>query len=582
MTASAFDKDLPGDSLARALGAALLSDGPTLIFDAATGALSSANEAALFLLELCEDGLSHYRFETLCAVDGADAETLWSEVRDGLRIRWQGTLTAVLSGDAHAVEIVAARLADEGKPARVAVHATPGRRASGPAAQASAASGPFDAIADVIGLIEYDADGIVTNANDRACMALEFYGTGMTGRGHDTLWPPSMSQSPDYVAFWEKLRQGRIVEGRYLHVGAEGGQIWLQSTYVPVRTADGHVTRVIQCLMDVTDDSVSATRNRAQVEAVWAALPIIEYDVEGFVQRVTPRMLDLLGRKEEEVIGKNSRRLMDQEFALGKDFLATWEGALRGISTSIDVPHVDTQRGRHWTRSRFVPIVDGAGKVDRVAEIAVDIHADRESLDHLSLRYEAMTQDMALVDWDLSGKLVHANKNYLTLMSMDPAQAVGREHRTTVPAEFASSRRYTQFWDRLARGETITGEFRRITDDGQEVWLQSSYVPLRNGVDDALQQIFLFARDITRLKRQQIDAQARIDAIERSMAVVEFDRDGTVRTANQNFLDTMGYTLEEIKGRRHAMFCDTEMVNTDQYRTFWEPRSSTCRGRQAA
>lgn len=64
------------------------------------------------------------------------------------------------------------------------------------------------------------------------------------------------------------------------------------------------------------------------------------------------------------------------------------------------------------------------------------------------------------------------------------------------------------------------------------------------------------------------DAPAQVAAINKSLAVIEFNLDGTIITANQNFLDVMGYRLDEIKGKHHSMFV-TEMRDSERYRSFW-------------
>lgn len=68
---------------------------------------------------------------------------------------------------------------------------------------------------------------------------------------------------------------------------------------------------------------------------------------------------------------------------------------------------------------------------------------------------------------------------------------------------------------------------------------------------------------------QDLDLQAINTAINRVQAVIEFELDGTILHANDNFLNVVGYTLDEVQGKHHAMFCDPEYVKTPQYREFW-------------
>ena len=73
-----------------------------------------------------------------------------------------------------------------------------------------------------------------------------------------------------------------------------------------------------------------------------------------------------------------------------------------------------------------------------------------------------------------------------------------------------------------------------------------------------------------KLRAQLADAQAQTDAVSQAFAVIEFEPDGTIITANENFIATVGYSLNEIQGQHHRMFCDAAYVNSPEYKTFWE------------
>jgi len=72
-----------------------------------------------------------------------------------------------------------------------------------------------------------------------------------------------------------------------------------------------------------------------------------------------------------------------------------------------------------------------------------------------------------------------------------------------------------------------------------------------------------------RTEARNADYAGYFAAIERSQAVIEFQLDGTVLTANQNFLNALGYTLEQIKGKHHSLFVEEEYRKSPEYREFW-------------
>ncbi len=137
-----------------------------------------------------------------------------------------------------------------------------------------------------------------------------------------------------------------------------------------------------------------------------------------------------------------------------------------------------------------------------------------------------------------------------------------------VNAEYANSAEYRQFWADLNTGKFNAGEFKRIGKGGKEVWIQASYNPIMDQNGKPF-KVVKYATDVTATKLQNADFQGQLAAISKSQAVIEFNLDGTILTANDNFLNTLGYSLDEIKGKHHRIFCDAEYANSSEYRQFW-------------
>ena len=187
----------------------------------------------------------------------------------------------------------------------------------------------------------------------------------------------------------------------------------------------------------------------------------------------------------------------------------------------------------------------------------------------LKAKMAALDKVQAIIEFETSGTIITANNNFLATMGYQLAEIQGQHHRLFVTPEYAASQEYQQFWDKLNRGEFVAAEFRRIGKNGKEVWIQASYNPIadRNG---RVFKVVKFATDITQQKLQTADYSGQIEAISKSQAVIEFNMDGTIITANDNFLNTMDYRLEEIKGQHHRMFVDPAYANSTEYKQFWE------------
>jgi methyl-accepting chemotaxis protein len=557
------------DAAALALGRDLLAHAIVLVFDAGTEILVEASAAAIGLLELSEDALSANGIRDLCAAEGQDTDEIWWKLAAGSGAEWEGRLTAILSMTQTPVRFRAVHAqAPDG--ARIAVVAEPIAEPARSVAASAPDIGPLAALENYVGIIEFDTDGNVVSANDRAAMALEYYGEGLVGRNHETLWPASETSTPAYIEFWEKLRQGRIVEGRHLHVSAEGASLHFQSTFVPVRGSDGTVSRVVQCLMDVTEEASRAAEDRRMLEALRAVVPVIEYDPEGHVTMANAPMLAALGRAAEDVIGKHQRRLMDAEFVRAQGFTEAWAAAQQGSARMVDVEHVGADRSKLWMRTAFVPLKGSDGRVERIVELGMDIHAMRERLDRLELRYAAINSAFAILEVDNAAKIVSANAEGRKLFGAKQAELVGESHKSLVPHALASAQSYQGLMDKLMRGETVSGVFERTRIDETPIWVKCHHIPLMRDGAEAPETILMVNTDVTEERLLGIENEGKIKAIESSMVVVELDLDGSIIWANRVFRETAGYTQEDLRGRRHATLCTPEEAASDAYRAFWE------------
>jgi len=147
-------------------------------------------------------------------------------------------------------------------------------------------------------------------------------------------------------------------------------------------------------------------------------------------------------------------------------------------------------------------------------------------------------------------------------------EIIGRHHSMFAEKDFAKSQEYKDFWDKLNNGEYQSAQYKRIGKDGKEVWIEASYNPI-SGKEKKPYKIIKYATDITESSLQHAELKGLFEGINRSQAMISFKMDGTILHANNNFLNTMGYELEEIVGEHHSIFIDSEFAKTMEYQDFW-------------
>ncbi|UVH53548.1 PAS domain-containing methyl-accepting chemotaxis protein [Pseudomonas sp. CBSPBW29] len=182
---------------------------------------------------------------------------------------------------------------------------------------------------------------------------------------------------------------------------------------------------------------------------------------------------------------------------------------------------------------------------------------------------DAIDRSMAVIEFDLQGTVLRANENFLKAMGYTADQVVGQSHRLFCTPAFARSAEYGQLWTQLRNGQFQSGTFERITRSGQPIWLEASYNPVRDESGSVV-KVVKYAMDVTPKMQAESEANAKLQAIDRAMAVIEFNLDGTIISANQNFLNRMGYSLAQVQGKHHRMFCTPELANSSAYGEFWQ------------
>lgn len=182
---------------------------------------------------------------------------------------------------------------------------------------------------------------------------------------------------------------------------------------------------------------------------------------------------------------------------------------------------------------------------------------------------DAINKSQAIIEFALDGTILDANANFLAVMGYRLEEVRGRHHGMFVEPEYRASPAYQAFWATLNGGTRTVSQFRRLGKDGREVWIEVSYNPIMGRGGKPL-KIVKFAIDVTRQKMEYADLQGQVNAIRKSQAVIEFDLDGMILDANEPFLNTMGYTLAEVKGKNHGLFVDPDYRASRDYPAFWD------------
>ena len=182
---------------------------------------------------------------------------------------------------------------------------------------------------------------------------------------------------------------------------------------------------------------------------------------------------------------------------------------------------------------------------------------------------DAIGKSQAMIEFNMDGVVITANENFQRALGYRLDEIKGQHHRLFCEPAYTSSHEYTAFWQKLNRGEFDAGVYKRIGKGGKEIWIQASYNPILDA-NGKVYKVVKFATDVTVDKSRSADVEGRLKAINKAQAAIEFNLDGTILKANDNFLACVGYSFEEIKGQHHRMFCEPAYASSAEYHAFWQ------------
>ena len=554
------------DESLRELGKMLDSSQAVIEF-APDGTILRANELFLALMEYAPEeviGKHHSMFCDAALAETSDYELFWLGLRNGNakdgefkrlarngREVWiRAKYFPLLDGDT-VTRVV-----------KVAMDVTQARR------QTIMQEGLLKAISRAQAVVEFDLGGNVLTANKNFLDITGYKLEEVVGQHHRMFCTPEHARSGEYAQFWENLCNGEHQAGAFKRVAKGGKEVWIQATYNPIMDHRGRPTKIVKYAMDVTAQRLAAAEAEGKVQAIGRYRGVVEYDLSGEILFVNEHFAKMLGYRPEDLIGCSHQDTAHPSCHVHADYRQFWYRLGRGEAEVSDFLRKDKDGNQRWVLSSFNPILDLDGKPWKVVEYATDVTEAKQTTLEFEGKVEAISRATCVLETTLDGTILDANANYLKLLGYSLEELRGKNERILVEPTVAQSENYRRKTEGLSQGEFLSGEFKRIAKDGRELWLRATINPILDLCGNPY-KLVAYAMDVTKDKLKTLENENRLAAVERSQATIEFDLDGNILTANQNFLAVMGYSLREIVGQHHSMFCMPEHLKSKEYGDFW-------------
>ncbi len=327
------------------------------------------------------------------------------------------------------------------------------------------------------------------------------------------------------------------------------------------------------------DSDATLAQLKARLDAVESELKVrtdimnltsivSEADKKGDILSVNQKFLEVSKYPKNELIGfgHNTTRHPDMPKEVFKQM---WATIGRGDIFRGTVKNRAKDGTPYYVDAVIAPILGENGKPMKYLGVRYDITEAELERQNARGILGAIDNSYAFVEFDLGGHVLAANENFLKTLGYTQDEVKGKHHRMFCDAELANSAAYTQFWRDLNAGQPRSDVFKRITKAGKEIWIQAVYAPVKDEMG-RVAKIVKIATEVTEAKLRAADFEGQLSAISKAQAVIEFKLDGTILSANENFCRTLGYSLDEIKGKHHSMFAEPGAAGSIEYRMFWD------------
>ncbi|MES2106022.1 MAG: PAS domain-containing methyl-accepting chemotaxis protein [Pseudomonadota bacterium] len=354
-------------------------------------------------------------------------------------------------------------------------------------------------------LIEFELDGTILHANENFLKTLGYTLEEVRGKHHSLFCDPAYVKSAAYKQFWRQLANGEFAQGDYKRIAKNGDEIWISASYNPIIGANGKPYKVIKFATDVTEEKLNSADYVGKVNAIDKSQAVIEFSLDGTIITANDNFLKTMGYSLAEVQGKHHRIFCDADYVQSDEYARFWKKLGSGEYDSGQYRRIAKNGHEVWLNASYNPIMSADGVPLKVVKFASDITAAKIKNAEYEGKVNSIDKAQAVIEFDMSGIILDANKNFLDVMGYSLDDIKGEHHKIFVESNYAASPEYKKFWQKLNRGEFDSGRYKRIGNDGKEIWIQATYNPILD-LNGKPYKVVKFAIDIT----DQVKLEANI------------------------------------------------------------------------
>ena len=399
-------------------------------------------------------------------------------------------------------------------------------------------------------VIEFDMNGYILEANDNFLKMMGYSLQEIHGKHHSIFVAESYAESDNYSQFWQALKQGHAQTAEFKRYARDGGEVWVQASYIPLHDNNGRPCKIVKIASDITAKKLKSIDNKGKIEAIEKSSAVIEFDLTGYILNANTNFLTTMGYHLDEIKGEHHSIFVDSEYARSEEYKDFWARLRNGEFTTAEFQRYARDGSEVWIQATYNPVADDEGVLQKVVKIANDITEQKKLYADYEGQIAAICRSNAVIAFDMNGYILDANDNFLEALGYSLEEIKGQHHSIFVDAEYARSQEYREFWDALRRGEFFSSEYRRYAKDGSEIWIMASYNPIVD-LNDTPYKVVKFATDIT----SQMQARHKVSDLSsnvKSLASASEQMHNAVNEITQNMNESINQVDDIVTKTGHS------------------------------
>lgn len=365
-----------------------------------------------------------------------------------------------------------------------------------------------------IATIEFGVDGKILSANDNFLEIFGYASDEIVGEHHSALCDDDYVLSEEYALFWKRLRCGDFHTGVYPRRHRDGARVWLSASYNPITDLTGNVVKVVKFAQNVTEYYERATASVQQIASLMTTQAVIDCDLTGRIMDANAIFLGRTRRRLDEIVGQPVADLFHDAADLLDPRGEVWAQIIGGTAVTYDLAMVYPGEAVLWWRAGFTVIRDGDGDPVKIVVTATDITTERRLANEAMAQNFAMDAAFARAEFGEDGTILAVNDRFLDAIGYTREELVGQHHSLLFDTDEAYGMLLTTIWEPLTRGEPVSTRIRRKRANGEVIWLQVGYSPVRDTTGRLL-KVIACGFDITRTMETDAAIADGINEIDR-------------------------------------------------------------------